>query len=73
MKRPTPKESAYILRVAGKVPLEVIASHLNRSLSSVRNFCHRRQISLAVPAWRMERFWRDVLDRREAERQRAKT
>lgn len=64
----TAPEIEYLTRVAGKVPVEAASAQLKRSKASVVNICHKMGISLRVPAWRMEKFWPEVLAKRKAEK-----
>lgn len=57
----TKKQSEYILRVAGKVPAQVIADTLSREIKSIYDFCERRQVSLIVPYSRLRKFWPDYV------------
>lgn len=68
MKRFSEDERDYVHRVAGKVPIEAMAEQLGRSTHSVRHFCQKEQLSIAVPAWRMQRFWQHVTEQRQQKR-----
>ncbi|WP_145055734.1 hypothetical protein [Mixta calida] len=56
-------EVAYIRRVAGKVPVDVIARQLRRPVKNVQNWAYRRQIKLRVPDAVMSRYWQNVTNR----------
>lgn len=68
MKRFSEDEKDYMRRVVGKVPVEVMAEQMKRSLNSVRQFFFKSGISIVVPAWRMERFWQHVTEQRQQKR-----
>lgn len=53
------KEQEYIQRVAGKVPLDVIASQINRNSQSVMNWASKHGISLRVPKEIINKHWKE--------------
>lgn len=53
------KEKDYITRVAGKVPLPVIASAINRPESGVQQWANAHGIKLRVPHSIMMKHWRE--------------
>lgn len=69
MKQPvkpyTELEIDYLRRVAGKVPIEAISKQLNRSRENVYYFCSQKKISLRVPAWRMQKYWPEIIASRK--------
>jgi len=68
MKKFSDLEKDYMRRVVGKVPVEAMAEQMNRSINSVRQYFHTNQISIKVPAWRMERFWQHITELRQQKR-----
>lgn len=48
---------AYIKRVAGKVPIDVIAQAIERTRNAVSVWCHRNGISYEVPYPRLKKHW----------------
>lgn len=57
----TEKEQQYIERVAGKVPVQVIAMQLNRSISGIRQWANTHNIKLRVPHAIMVKHWREYV------------
>lgn len=53
----SPEERDYILRVAGKVPAEVMAAALCRTRNGLVNWANRHGISLRVPYSRLKKHW----------------
>ena len=53
----TQKERDYIRRIAGKVPTEVIAAQLQRSIGSVRNWAYFNDVKLRVPHRILVKYW----------------
>lgn len=68
MKKFSDLEKDYMRRVVGKVPVEAMAEQMNRSINSVRQYFQTNQISIKVPAWRMERFWKHITELRQQKR-----
>lgn len=66
--RYTDKEKAYILRVAGAVPVEIIARQIKRPRRAVSDYCARAGISIRVKPCLMEKYWPDVIKEREKKR-----
>ncbi|MDU7377863.1 MAG: hypothetical protein E7L09_05755 [Enterobacteriaceae bacterium] len=60
----TQDEIDYIQRVAGKVPAEVIAQTLNKSLNGLQNFACRHRIKLRVPYAILTKHWPEIAARR---------
>jgi len=54
-------EKDYIARVAGKVPLQVIASAINRPPSGVQQWANAHGIKLRVPYSIMVKHWREYV------------
>lgn len=54
-------EIAYIRRVAGRVPMVFISSHLGRDVRSVRDFCFRKKVATRVPVNVLRKHWPDFL------------
>jgi len=55
----TKKEREYIMRVAGKVPLQLIAKTINRPESGVKQWASAQGIKLRVPREIMMKHWRE--------------
>ncbi len=60
----TTDESDYIRRVAGRVPVEIIAKTLRRSVQGIQRWAYRRGLKLSVPDSVMRAHWQDVIDER---------
>lgn len=55
------REKAYIRRVAGQVPADVIAQQLNRTKAGVLQWANTHKIKLRVPHEIMIKHWRDYI------------
>lgn len=55
----TKREADYIRRVAGKVPVAVIAETLNRSPSGIKQWASAHGVHLRVPYAIMLKHWRE--------------
>lgn len=58
------KEQEYIQRVAGKVPVDVIAAQIKRNAQSVMNWASKRGISLRVPKDILKKYWKEYMHAR---------
>lgn len=61
----TDLERAYIRRVAGRVPVAFISSHLGREIRSIRDFCVSRKIATKVPTSIMKKYWAEYLPKNQ--------
>lgn len=59
----TEKEKEYIRRVAGKVPVEVMAAAINRPVKAVLWWANNHGISLRVPFDTLAKHWPDLANR----------
>ena len=57
----TQQELEYVERVAGKVPPEVIASAINKPLSTLRTNANVMGLGLRVPKRILEKHWPEYL------------
>jgi|GEM_PF-1000352 len=57
----TQQELEYVERVAGKVPPEVIASAINKPLSTLRTKANVMGLGLRVPKRILEKHWPEYL------------
>jgi len=57
----TQQELEYVERVAGKVPPEVIASAINKPLSTLRTKANVMGLGLDVPKRILEKHWPEYL------------
>lgn len=53
------KDLAYIERVAGKVPVPVMAAAINKSVSAVIGKAHSLGLKLKVPSAILKKHWPD--------------
>ncbi len=53
------KEQEYIERVAGRVPAEVMAKQLKRSVVGVKQWANNHNLKLRVPHHILNKYWRD--------------
>lgn len=61
----TKREADYIRRVAGKVPVAVIAETLNRSPSAIKQWASANGIHLRVPHSIMVKHWREYVSQHQ--------
>lgn len=59
------RETQYIRRVAGKVPVMLIADTLNRSPSAIKRWASANGVHLRVPHSIMVKHWIDYLPRNQ--------
>ncbi|ALV92438.1 MULTISPECIES: hypothetical protein [Pantoea] len=57
------KDLAYIERVAGKVPVHVMAAAINKSVSAVTSKAHSLGLKLKVPAIILSKYWPDYVQK----------
>lgn len=55
----TRQEQEYIERVAGRVPAEIIAKQLRRSVSGLRQWACQHGVKLRVPHQVLTKYWRE--------------
>jgi hypothetical protein len=55
------KDLEYIERVAGKVPVPVMAAAINKSVSAVTGKAHSLGLRLKVPASILKKHWPDFV------------
>lgn len=65
VRRYTETEKEYIRRVAGKVPLPVMANALNRPKHTVQKWANEHGISLRVPYRVMIKHWREYVPKHQ--------
>lgn len=53
----TAKEREYIERVSGKVPAEIIARQIRRSLDGLRTWAYQHDVKLRVPHQILVKHW----------------
>lgn len=58
-------EKEYIARVAGKVPLPVMAAAINRPPSGVQQWANAHGIKLRVPYSIMVKHWREYVPKHQ--------
>lgn len=51
------KEQEYVIRVAGRVPVQVIAAQINRNAQSVMAWASKHHIKLRVPQEILRKHW----------------
>lgn len=57
------KDLAYIERVAGKVPVPVMAAAINKSISAVIAKAHSLGLKLKVPSAVFKKHWPEYADK----------
>jgi len=57
----TDLEREYIRRVAGRVPVAFMSSHLGRETRSVRDYCVAHKISTRVPGHLLKKYWPEYI------------
>lgn len=61
----TKRETDYIRRVAGKVPVALIAETLNRTPSAIKQWASANGVHLRVPHKIMAKHWREYVSQHQ--------
>ncbi|MDQ7883702.1 hypothetical protein [Atlantibacter hermannii] len=61
----TKRETDYIRRVAGKVPVALIAETLNRTPSAIKQWASANGVHLRVPHKIMVKHWREYVSQHQ--------
>lgn len=61
----TKRETDYIRRVAGKVPVALIAETLNRTPSAIKQWASANGVLLRVPHKIMVKHWREYVSQHQ--------